>query len=235
MISESEVPRKEMPALAELGVQLDGVGQVAVVGERDLAAVVAPDRLGVLPGAAAGRRVADVADRHRPGEALQLLLVEDLRDEPEVAQGHDHPALAGGDARRLLAAVLERVEAEVGQARDVVSGRVDAEHAAFIAGSVAVVEGPLGQEEVGLPDRLRQGSTQNQVLQRRLAAPGAGTPCAAQAGVASISAPSERQAAAASSTADRDRERAGGDPDLGAGRDPDQRSPSRPRRGARSR
>ena len=52
------------PGLAQLVVELDRVGQVAVVGERELAAVVAPDRLGVLPGAAARGRVADVADRH---------------------------------------------------------------------------------------------------------------------------------------------------------------------------
>ena len=115
------------------------------MGEGDLAAVVAPDRLGVLPGAAPGRRVADVADRHRAGERLELLLVEDLRDEAEVAQGHDHPALAGGDARRLLAAVLERVEAEVGQARDVVSRRADAEDAALIARAIAVITEPLAQ------------------------------------------------------------------------------------------
>ena len=134
--------------VAELGEQLDRVGQVAVVGERDLAAVVAPDRLGVLPGAAAGRRVADVTDRHRPGEALQLLLVEDLGDEPEVAQGHDHPALAGRDPRRLLAAMLQREEAEVAEPRDVATRRVNAEDAAFVARSVAVVEEPLGQEEV---------------------------------------------------------------------------------------
>ena len=57
------------PLLAQLVVELDRVGQVAVVGERDLAAVVAADRLGVLPGAAAGGRVADVADRHVAGRA----------------------------------------------------------------------------------------------------------------------------------------------------------------------
>ena len=75
-----------MPLLAQLVVELDRVGQVAVVGERDLAPVVAPDRLRVLPGAAAGGRVADVADRHVAVERAQLLLVEDLGDEAGVAQ-----------------------------------------------------------------------------------------------------------------------------------------------------
>ena len=103
------------------------------MGEGQLAAVVAPDRLRVLPGAAAGGRVAHVADRHVALERPQLLLVEDLGDEPEVAQRGDVAALAGGDPGRLLAAVLERVEAEVGEAGDVVPGRVDAEDAAFVA------------------------------------------------------------------------------------------------------
>ena len=138
MISESEVPRKAIPRSLQLGAELDRVGQVAVVGERDLAAVVAPDRLGVLPGAAAGGRVADVADRHVAGQRPQLLLVEDLGDEAGVAQGRDVAALAGGDPGRLLAAVLERVEAEVGEAGDVVPGRVYAEDAAFVARSIAV-------------------------------------------------------------------------------------------------
>ena len=126
------------PALAQLVVELDRVGQVAVVGERHLAAVVAPDRLRVLPRAAAGGRVADVADRHVAVERPQLLLVEDLGDEPGVAQGGDVAALAGGDPGRLLAAVLERVEGEVGEAGDVVAGCVNAEHPALVARSVAV-------------------------------------------------------------------------------------------------
>ena len=138
MISESEVPRKRDPALAQLVVELDRVGQVAVVGEGDLAAVVAPDRLRVLPRAAAGGRVADVADRHVAVERAQLLLVEDLRDEPGLAQGRDVAALAARDPGRLLAAVLERVEREVGETGDIVAGRVDAEHPALVARAVAV-------------------------------------------------------------------------------------------------
>ena len=128
------------PALLQLGPELDRVGQVAVVGERQLAAVVAPDRLRVLPGAAAGGRVAHVADRHVALQRLQLLLVEDLGDEARVAHGGDVAALAGGDPGRLLAAVLERVEAEVGETGDVVPGCVYAEDAALVARPIAVSE-----------------------------------------------------------------------------------------------
>ena len=73
-------------ALAQLGVQLDGVREVAVVRERQLAVVGAVDRLRVLPRGGAGRRVAHVAEREVAGQRAQLLLVEHLADEPEVAQ-----------------------------------------------------------------------------------------------------------------------------------------------------
>ena len=142
--------------LGQLVEELDRVGQVAVVGERDLAAVVAPDRLRVLPRAAAGGRVADVADRHVAVERAELLLVEDLRDEPGVAERRDVPALARGDPGRLLAAVLERVEGEVGELRDLGAGRVHAEDAALVARAVAVgnarlspVRGTLGRAHRG--------------------------------------------------------------------------------------
>ena len=82
-----------------------------------------------------------MADRHLAGERAQLVLVEDLADEAEVALGHDVAASrAHGDPRGLLAAVLERVEREVGEPGDVVPGRVDAEDAALVARSVAIVE-----------------------------------------------------------------------------------------------
>ena len=138
MISESEVPRNSRPWLAQLVVERHGVGQVAVVGEGELAPVVAPDRLRVLPGAAAGGRVAHVADRHVALQRPQLLLVEDLGDEAELAQRGDVAALAGGDARRLLPAVLERVEAEVGEAGDVAAGGEYAKNPAFVARAIAI-------------------------------------------------------------------------------------------------
>ena len=116
MISESDVDRNETPALAQRRVQLDRVDQVAVVRERDLAAIGAPDGLRVLPRRRAGGRVADVAHRHVALQGAQLLLVEDLVDEPLVAHRHDVAALGGRDARGLLPAMLERVEREVASA-----------------------------------------------------------------------------------------------------------------------
>ena len=79
-----------------------------------------------------------MADRHVAVERAELLLVEDLGDEARVAKRRDVPALAGRDAGRLLAAVLERVEGEVGELRDLGARRVHAEDAALVARAVTV-------------------------------------------------------------------------------------------------
>ena len=142
--------RAEPDALGgELVVQLDGIDQVAVVRQRDGAAVVAVDRLRVLPAAGAGRRVAHVADRHVAGERLEAALVEHLGDQPQLALGRDVAALAGRDAGRLLAAVLERVEREVGEPGNVELGGVDTEYPALVAGTVTFAREISG----GLPLR----------------------------------------------------------------------------------
>src|SRR5690606_31373394 len=79
-----------------------------------------------------------------PVERPQLALVEDLRDEAGVAQRGDVAALAGGDAGRLLAAVLQRVQGEVGELRDLAARRVHAEHPTLVAGAVAIRKNVLG-------------------------------------------------------------------------------------------
>ena len=124
--------------VAQAVVELDRVDQVSVVGEGQLAAVVAPDRLGVLPGAAAGGRVPDVADRHRAGQRPELLLVEYLGDEAGIADRRDVATLAGRDPGRFLPPVLECVEAEVGESGYVPAGSVYTEHPALVTGSFAL-------------------------------------------------------------------------------------------------
>ena len=146
MISESDVERNVTPCGAQLGVELDRVDQVAVVGERDLAPVGAPDGLRVLPRVRAGRRVADVPDGQVAVQRAQLLLVEDLVDEPLVAHGHDVAALRDGDARRLLPAVLQGIEGEIGEAGDIGAWGADAEDAALVARSVAELEHGKAQD-----------------------------------------------------------------------------------------
>ena len=67
------------------------------------------------------------------GDALERLergLVEDLRDEAELTDRLDVAAVGDGDARALLPAMLQGVEREVREARDVAVRRADTEDAA---------------------------------------------------------------------------------------------------------
>src|SRR3954463_15213567 len=114
------------------------------MGERDIVAPLAVDRLRVLPRVRAGCGVAHMAHGTLARQRPQLALVEHLRDEAEVAHGHDVTVLRGGDAGRLLAAVLQRVEPEVGESGDVGARREDAEDSTLVARPVAVA----GQWEV---------------------------------------------------------------------------------------
>jgi hypothetical protein len=81
-----------------------------------------------------------VADRHLTLKRAQLLLVEHLRDEPEVAHGHDLAGVGSGDPGRLLAAVLKGEQREIGEPCDVTLGGEDAEDAALVTRAVPVVE-----------------------------------------------------------------------------------------------
>ena len=72
---------------AELLTELGSVREVAVVTEGDRArAAVLHERLCVPPLRRSCGRVTRVADREVTAQPAQLLLVEDLRDEPHVAQ-----------------------------------------------------------------------------------------------------------------------------------------------------
>jgi hypothetical protein len=122
------------PVGRERVAHVAGVGQVAVVTERDGAgAAMVDERLGVRPQRRARGRVAGVADRNIARKRLQLFLVEDLRDKAHVANDRQPPVVGDGDAGGLLPAVLEREEREIGDARDVALGRADAEDAAHYA------------------------------------------------------------------------------------------------------
>ena len=136
------------PASAAFAGQLGGVHQVAVVAQRQAGAGLggAERRLGVLPRGGAGRGVAGVADGEVAAQAAQRRLVEDLADQPEVLVDDDGGAVGHRDAGRLLTAVLEGVQAEIGQLRDLFPRRPDPEDATGVLRS-----GILGIEVVRQP------------------------------------------------------------------------------------
>lgn len=79
-----------------------------------------------------------MADRQVALERLQRGLVEDLRDQAHVLVDQDLAAVADRDAGRLLAAVLQRVETEVGQLGDVLPRSPDTEDATGVLWSAFV-------------------------------------------------------------------------------------------------
>ena len=91
------------------------------------------DGLGVLPGGGAGGAVATVADGHVALHGAEGLLVEHLRDEPQVFEHQDLRAVGHGDARSLLASVLQGIQAVIGELCDILTGCPDTEHATFFA------------------------------------------------------------------------------------------------------
>ena len=114
--------------------ELERVGEVAVVAEREAGvADRAVHRLRVAPAARPGRGVADVADGEVTLERREPTLVEHLRDQAHVLRHGDGLAVAHRDPGRLLAPVLEGVEAQVGEVGDGLAGRVDAEDATGVA------------------------------------------------------------------------------------------------------
>ena len=109
------------------------------MADREAAAVeLGEQRLHVAQDGLAGGRVAHVADRRGAGQALDHLAAgEVVADQAHPALGMEALAVERDDAGRLLAAVLERVQAERGD-----RGRVRmpeyAEDAALFTQPVAV-------------------------------------------------------------------------------------------------
>ncbi len=77
-----------------------------------------------------------MTDGGEPGEAAQRRLVEDLRNEAHRGEAVNRAPLGGGDPRRFLAAVLECVKPEEGEASYILAGSVYAEDAALLADQV---------------------------------------------------------------------------------------------------
>ena len=97
-------------ALEDVGLELPGVREVAVVRQADAVGRVDVHRLRLGGARRTGRRIAHVADAHVPAQPLHVALLEDLAHQavafaqPQTAIGlgvpRDHP-------RRVLAAMLQ--------------------------------------------------------------------------------------------------------------------------------
>ena len=98
--------------MLEPAAPFGGVGEVAVVAERDFALVaIDHDGLGVEQCFVAGRRVARVADGERSGEFCENARLKNLFDFAHRAMEPEFGAVACDDAGRFLAAMLQGVEA----------------------------------------------------------------------------------------------------------------------------
>src|SRR5512137_494328 len=102
--------------MLEATAPLGGVGEVAVVAEGDFALVaVDHDGLGVEQSFVAGGGVARVADGEAAGELREDAGREDFFDFAHGAMDVELFAVARDDAGGFLAAMLEGIEAEVGE------------------------------------------------------------------------------------------------------------------------
>ena len=114
--------------------QLQRIDDIAVVGQGDgLAVRLDQHRLRVLDARAAHGRVAGVPDGRHAGQHVDFLGAEDLVDPAHAARDVDAAVGEHGDAGALLAAMLQRHEAEQRRARHVGPRPPDAEDATRLA------------------------------------------------------------------------------------------------------
>ena len=161
---------EDRAAALELAADRAGVHQIAVVRDRERTAVGGrAERLRVAQARLAGRRVAHVADRVPARQLAQDLLVEDVGDEAHRAVHEVLAPVRGRDAGALLAAVLERVEAEVGEVRRLGM----AVHAEDAAGVVIAVQLAFAREALRgfVADEALEGGAHCEASSRRGIAP----------------------------------------------------------------
>ena len=88
-------------------------------------------------------------DRDVAAQRGQGGLVEDLGDQAHLLVHHDAAAVTDRDARRFLPAVLQRVQAVVGELRDILTRRPDTEYAAGLSWRRVLVNKLIRQTAVG--------------------------------------------------------------------------------------
>ena len=138
-------------AANELAAQRQPVGQIAVMGDREAAGLeFGEQRLDVAQYRLAGRRVAHVADRRAPRQAVDGRGAgEVIADQPLAALRVEPDAVESDDAGGLLAAMLQGMQPERDD-RGGVGMIENAEDAAFLAQPVPV------RVEAGFARRVRR-------------------------------------------------------------------------------
>jgi hypothetical protein len=114
----------------------------------------AAKRLGVSHDTRAGGRVARMADCEvAAAKLIESVFVKDLGDKPHILVNADSLAIADGDARALLPAMLEREQPEIGDAGNILTPAIYAEDAALFFGSLRRKE-ERGIDLVGCVDHF---------------------------------------------------------------------------------
>ena len=89
-----------------------------------------------------------MTDRNVPGQAVQIFLTERLRHQSHCGVQHHVAAVRRRDSCRLLAPMLQRKQAEIGDIGDIVAGREYTDDATGFSGPVAVKrDGPRGMRQ----------------------------------------------------------------------------------------
>src|SRR5690606_19896330 len=124
-------PGIDVPAvlLEHLPPQRFGVDEVAVVSQRDAEWRVDVEGLRLVDAFAARGRITAVADADPPPQHLHAALVEDVAHQAIALVHGQGGAGGGGDARRVLATMLQDGQAVVQRGRDL-RGSNDADDAA---------------------------------------------------------------------------------------------------------
>ena len=123
--------------MLELGLQWEGVDDVAVVGQGQPASVPLDQQgLRVAEQAASGGGVTGVSYGQLSGQGVEISLPKNLGDQAHLRVDPDAVAVGCGDSRALLAAVLQGKEAEKCQAAGFSSRHIHPDDPTLIARAI---------------------------------------------------------------------------------------------------